>query len=310
MKQDGFTLIELLIAVFIVGIVMAYSGNTFIKALSGIKTESRAVTPHMDKLFGLELLRLDLEHLGYGIASDTTDLPVEWTEGILPGNRELIIRSTLNNSNQGTVGWYLLDCTSGSPISGSVLSSGGSGLDNALVLVSNSGTFGGNTTYSANCPATAVYTAFPYDNSVTDGCAASGQFCNQVTYKLSTSQDLSSCAAGSRNLLRAVGGGSGVPVLNCVADFFVRFDLDTNSDGTIDSAGSATPPGTTSAIMDQVKQVHAYVLQQVSTRDNDYTFSGDTTVGGEVTFNTAGVTNFTNYHWKVVKLSEIPMGFR
>lgn len=310
MKQDGFTLLELLIAVFIVGIIMAYSGNTFVKALSGIKTESRAVTPHMDKVFGLELLRLDLEHLGFGIASDTTDLPVEWTEGTLPADRELIIRSTLNNTNQGTVGWYLLNCTSGSPIAGAVLSSGGSGLASALVLFSNTGTFVANTTYTANCPATAVYTAFPYDNSVTDGCSASGQFCNQVTYKLSTSQDLSTCATGTRNLLRAVGGGNGVPVLNCVADFLVRFDLDTTGDGTIDTPGSTTPPGSTGAIMDQVKQVHAYVLQQTSTRDNDYSFSGDTTVGGEVTFNTAGVTNFTNYHWKVVKLSEIPMGFR
>ena len=313
MNKRGFTLVEMVVAMTIISIIMALSAAAFKRVVLGTRTQTKSVQSGMDKIMGLGLVRLDLEHVGFGIASDETSLPIVWNEGAAPVNRKLTLRSTLNNSNQDTMGWMLLNCSSGATIGVSTIVDRRENAGNKyLVLLDEDKKYvGGATAASYVCPAVAgVYSAYPYDNTVTDGCTGS-QVCNQVVYELGTTQSLSSCATGTRQLLRKVGGGSGVPVLNCVADFLVRFDLDTNGDGTVDISDDdgTNLPATTANVITQVKSINTYVLMQMGQRDRELTFTGDTTMGGAIPLDNSGVTDFTQYRWKVLKLSGKPMSW-
>lgn len=313
MKAKGFTLVEMVITILIMSIIMALSGNTFKRVLFGVKEESKSMESNQDKLLGLELIRLDLEHAGFGIARNTTGKPIEWTDA----SRQLTLRSTLNNTNQNTLGWHMANCTTGLSISSKEVASGGTGLSSNIVLLDQDKNFVSNTTFASNCPDTKPYLAYPYDNTVANGCdaalggAAGQQYCNRVVYEL-VATTLDTCAAGTKTLSRRVGAAaSGDPILNCVADIIVRFDLDTNSDGTIDSNDTATLPGTTSAIIDQVQNIDVFILQQIGQKDREFTFTGNLTLGlpAGVTFSTAGITDFNKYRWKVLKLSGKPMSW-
>lgn len=312
MKERGFSLVELMLVMLLFSIIMIASGTTFQRILFGVKSESKSVESNQEKLLGAELIRLDLEHTGFGIARDTPDLPIVWNEsGASPAQvRQLTLRSTLNNSNQATIGWHVINCTTGSLISAQRVAWGGNVGQNTIVLLDENENFLANTTLNpGTCPSSGLYTAYPYDNTVVDGCAASGQFCNQVVYSLGGATP-ASCAPNTRNLIRTVGGGGGDPVINCVADMKVLFDLDTDLDGLVDIAGINVLPGGTSAIIDQVKNIDVYVLFQIGQREQNFTFSADTTLGGEIAFDTAGIANFTDYRWKVIKLSGRPMGWQ
>ncbi|MHB8150303.1 MAG: PulJ/GspJ family protein [Desulfobulbia bacterium] len=314
MKEKGFTLVEVVITMLIISIIMAISGTAFKRVLFGVKEQTKSVESNQDKLLGLELFRLDLEHVGFGIARNTTAPPLAWTDA----SRQFTLRSTLNNTNQTTLGWHMANCTSpGLSISNQTVASGGTGLSGNIVLLGQDKSFQSNTTFASNCPDIKPYFAFPYDNAVTNGCGATlggvagEQYCNRIVYELGATT-LDTCAPGTSTLYRKVGADNpGDSALNCVADIIVRFDLDTNIDGTIDVNDSAALPASTSAIIDQVRNIDVFVLQQIGQRDQEYTFAGDITLGlpAGVAFNTAGITEFNKYRWKVLKLSGKPMSW-
>jgi type IV pilus assembly protein PilW len=317
MKDRGFTIIELIIAMFIVSVLLVLTAMSFDRILFGVRSETSSAEGGIERLVGLQLLRLDLEHLGFGIARDTADPPVAWTEGAGPANRLLTLRSTLNNSNPGTIGWFLYDCTAGGSYTARQVASGGTGLNNTIVVLDQNRAFvENNNRATGNCPAgIQVLTGYPYDGTVANGCSTSAQWCNQTTYRLSVGQDLSTCAPGTRNLLRAVGASAGNPVLNCVADFKVRFDLDSDENGTVETNNTTLLPATTADIIDQVRNVDIYILVQVGLRRIEASgsdralFSGTTTLDG-VTFDTAGIPDFNNYQWKTLKFSGKPMSWQ
>jgi type IV pilus assembly protein PilW len=106
--KKGFTLVELLVTFFIIVLVLGASYITYINLLKSFKGESKQVESQIEKVIGLELLRLDLEHAGLGIGVDQPDLPIQWDGSVLT------ILSTLNNSNKSTYGWILVNCSTGS----------------------------------------------------------------------------------------------------------------------------------------------------------------------------------------------------
>ena len=316
MKERGFSIIELVIAMFIVSILIVLAGMSFDRILFGVRSESHSTQSGIESLVGLELFRLDLEHLGFGIARDTVNFPVEWVEGATPADRLLTLRSTLNNSNTDTIGWFLYDCTTAGTYAARQVAGGGTGLNNTIVVLDQNRNFvENNNRASGSCPATLqVLTGYPYDGTIANGCGGSAQVCTQITYRLSTlPNDLSTCAPGTRNLLRVVGAGTGNPVLNCVADFKARFDLDDDENGTVEIDNTAVLPGNTADIIDRLRNVDVYVLMQVGIRRKEVTavagFTGTTTIDG-VTFDTSGITNFNNYQWKTLKLSGKPMSWQ
>ncbi len=335
MNRQGFTLIELMITMAIMTIIIGLSGPVYQTILSGVKGNTIESQVYQDIVNNMDLIRLDIEHAGYGIARDETDLPIEWSEV----NQELELRSVLNNTNQTTMGWALLNCTSTEQVIPAVCNDS-AGLPKppyivnqketpclqSMVLLDSSKNFEKLVTPGdLTCPATptiglytaypyGLYTAYPYDSAANDQCATG--FCSRITYRLSgangTPASKTACAAGTYDLLREVGtnGTGGDTIIDCVADFRVRFDLDTDNNGSINTSEASVLPAAASAglLMDQVKNVEFVFLVQAGQRDDDLNSNPNTTVSG-VTLSLAGVTNANNYRWKVIKISGNPMSW-
>ncbi|SHO45723.1 prepilin-type N-terminal cleavage/methylation domain-containing protein [Desulfopila aestuarii] len=303
MNNKGFTLIELLISVVILGVISSLTYPAFVKLLNGSKVETSSSEAMLDKMNTLELIRLDLEHANYGIATDDATPPLTWTAA----TKTLAINSTINNTNQASIGWLLYNCGSAiaSLSTSLVLDSREDSTNTCVSLLDIDRKFAILTRTTQTCPDKGVYTAFPVSNSSDPTCSAERY--TTVSYTLSTGNTLSTCAQGTRNLLRAVGGAAGEPVLNCVADYDVRFELDINGDGTVDSVQS-TPPGTTPQILSQVKNIELYVLMQASKKDPNLTSNENLFIDASLTLSKASVTEDpSKYRWKVVRISGKPM---
>ncbi len=335
--RRGFTLIELLVTMTIIFIVLAGAYIAFTNLLRGFKRESKSIETQVETTVGLELLRLDIEHAGYGIGEGQPDLPIELvsittSDPLYTNKEQLNIRSVLNNTNQSTIGWALVDCSAGfTRVAGDSIPSG----TNVVYLGAGNKTFIANGTYDEGnasvCPGTGFYVAVPYDSTVASGCTT--QYCNQISYVLSNSQNLSTCHPNTRNLLRAVGASAGNPLINCVADWKVRFDIDRDGDGNTDVYdglyNSATGTNdldlnndgfvSASEIRTGLKKVNIYVLVQEGRRDPSFTFSNAvpcaTSASGFCVRTDTGAgtldlnlpTDYQNYRWKVLKLFVKPM---
>ncbi|WP_457601000.1 PilW family protein [Hydrogenivirga sp.] len=335
--RRGFTLIELLVTMSIIFIVLAGAYVAFTNLLGGFKRESKSIESQVETSVGLELLRLDIEHAGYGIGEDQPDLPIELnnittSDTLYPNKDQLSIRSVLNNTNQSTIGWALVDCSTGfTRVAGDSIASGTA----VVFLGAGNREYVANGTYdegnASSCPGSGFYVAVPYDNAVASGCSV--QYCNKIDYVLSDSQTLNTCHPDTRNLLRAVGASAGNPLLNCVADWKIRFDVDRDGDGTVDvyDAVYNSPTGSNDIDLDDdgsvsasevrsaLKKVNIYILVQEGRRDPNFTFANTvsctTSASGFCVRTDTGAgsldlnlpNGFENYRWKVLKLFVKPM---
>lgn len=66
-KEDGFTLVELLVTMVVFVFVMAAGSQIFSGLLTQFKQQSKIAETNIEGLVGLEILRQDLEHIGYGL---------------------------------------------------------------------------------------------------------------------------------------------------------------------------------------------------------------------------------------------------
>lgn len=348
MNKKGFTLIELIVTMMIMGFVLALTGPVYTRLLTGVKEETVSSQVYHDLINSLELIRLDIEHTGFGIARDETILPIAWNEG----TQTLELRSTLNNTNQTTMGWALLNCaTAGAGITNGTYIVNQKETPNLLsmVLRDKDNYFAGLATpANFNCPAAfpagpgpGIYSAYPFDSSVANGCGGASNggtssWCTRIRYLPSAPYGApasrAACAQGTFDLLRWVGNGvTGDPIVNCVADFRVRFDVDSDGTGSL-TAGeielTALPalppdPATTNPthpqapagpLVDAVKNMEFLLLVQAGQRDDDLNTNPNTTVAGvtaatDTVLSAAGVTNANNYRWKVLKISGKPMSW-
>ncbi len=340
--RRGFTLVELLVTFFIVSVALTIAYVAYINIVKGFKKQSKLTETQIEAEVGIELMRLDIEHIGYGIGEDQDALPLEQLtvasgDPLYPNKLQLVLRSVMNNTNQATVGWALVDC------SGGFLQVAGDSINNGTSVVYLGA---GNRIFVANgsfgvCPGSGFYVAFPYDDTVASGCGTDpgDQYCNEISYILSANQNLATCHPGTRNLLRRVGAGAGFPLLNCVADWLVTYDIDRNGDGAVDVYDGEFNSATTSNDLDLnddgvvsadevrigLKKVNVYILVQEGRRDPDYTFrnavacatssSGMAVASGAcVRIDTGAGTadlglpvDFANYRWKVIKLFVKPL---
>jgi type IV pilus assembly protein PilW len=266
---------------FVFSLMLIFVYSTYTGLLFNFKDLTKQTETQMQTMPGLNILRLDIEHAGYGIASDEPNTPIDWNNSI----KTLTIRSTINSTNDKTLGWELVNCDSSGNMQ--ILAS-----DNNTVINNNTNVvwldakdndkFISNGTANA-CPKNdAVLLGFPYDNTVNNGCSI--QFCNVVKYGLSTTQQsISTCNPNTHNLLRKVGNSNGLPVLNCVADFKVVLD-------------NATDP----------HLVNVYIALQEGQKKDTYKFGSQTLSEDGVTLNLP--PDFVHYKWKLIKLSIKPMG--
>lgn len=329
--KRGFTLIELLVAIVILILILGAGYVTYITILKGFGREARSVETQMEIVSGLEVIRLDVEHAGLGIGEDQPELPVESdTSG-----RTLTLRSVLNTTN------LIRDTVTNEPVFWAVVECGGGGLlpsfragDDISNLPTNTSLVfigAANRNYvgetNGNCPDAGIFVAIPYDSTVASGCVS--QFCNRITYRLSADQNLDTCNENTRNLLRAVGDSPGAPILNCVADIKITFDIDSNRDGVIDIRegtfsnldldGDSTVSA--SEIRSSLKAVNVYILIQEGGFDREFSFTNytscsgtayDTRLSSDCIQTGAGVElflplNYRNYRWKILKLSVKPL---
>lgn len=66
-QEKGFTLIELLITMVVFVLVMAAGAQIFTALLTQFKQQSKIAETNIEGIVGLEILRQDIEHAGYGL---------------------------------------------------------------------------------------------------------------------------------------------------------------------------------------------------------------------------------------------------
>ena len=289
--HGGFTLVELLVTLAVMLLVMGAIFTALQRVTRGTAHSMAATKLEMDRASNLALLRLDIMHAGYGVDKD--EQPLTWNGSTLS------IRSTLNNLDTSTMGWVLVNCTSTSQgWSTNATDQRQDKNTNSLVFLDPQRDYVGNVTSgSSNCPATGTLIGYPFHAAASNNCTQG--FCELIQYSLSSTQSLSECNPNTGNLLRVDyrPGKRQVPVLDCVADWKLSFDIDSNGDGVVDSTVTSFTDAR------EVKLVHVYILVQEGKFDPDYTYSGNTTAGGikvgNITLSLP--SGFKNYHWRVVQ---------
>ena len=66
-RAPGFTIIEMLIALSIVSLVVAAASAFFIASVTQYKTQTKIIETNVEGILGMELLRQDLESMGFGL---------------------------------------------------------------------------------------------------------------------------------------------------------------------------------------------------------------------------------------------------
>lgn len=80
-RRSGFTLVELLIVVAIAGFVLAAASTFFVMSVKQYKVQSKIVETNVEGVLGLELLRRDLDNLGFGLPWNNLSSYTETTAG-------------------------------------------------------------------------------------------------------------------------------------------------------------------------------------------------------------------------------------
>ncbi|NPA12478.1 MAG: type II secretion system protein [Aquificae bacterium] len=306
----GFSLVELLLAVAILSTALSVIYITYTKLLERGKAGATSVESQLEGLIGVEIVRLDLEHIGYGVALDEVSPVAQWDSP----TKTFTIRSNLINTRQETVGWVFIDCSSGNcnPLSYSLPSSGRYYIFFVDSFYNNSVGLGqvylerdGSLALTEIPPIDGlVYkqlVGFPIPDTVYKGSSnnCENTFCSRIRYKLRDTSTLPlKCNPNTGVLYRIVNNAVvGDPIFNCVADFQVKI---TATDGEAISVRKGS-----------VKKVEFFILLQEGERRRGFTFSNTRECGGGVCFNTPEVDlhlppDYQNYNWKVIKLSVKP----
>jgi type IV pilus assembly protein PilW len=313
-NYKGFSLVEMLMVVAMFGLVLAGVYKLFNDFYKSSKIESKNVETEIEEVLTSNLLEVDIIHAGIGLADDLNNKPIEWD------GSKLTIRSVFNATNNKTDGWILVDCDNGSWTL--LASKGNVSAGNFVFLNIVEKKFVANGTFGV-CPANEIMIGFPYYSGVASGCST--QFCNKITYSLSSTQPIKYCSRGTRNLLRKVGtSSSGTHIFDCVADFYVNFDYDSDNNSYISAneRNVSIPSGDNATVIKKnLKGVNILLLLQEGKKDLDFRFRGTVVNGyflfsdkdnngacdaGDICFQLPD--DYTHYRWKPVILKINPKG--
>ncbi len=319
----GFSIIELLVSIFITVLILGLAYVLYNSFFKHYKTSSSSLVSQMEDIIGYNIIRLDLEHVGYGIASDETTPIIKWNSS----SKELVLHSTLNVSRKETEGYLIASCSGGS-LTIDLDARGDSSAKNATVIRGNDKTCfatnatisGGSISVSPSCSQYNRYVAFPLPDSFSNKCNKCQ--CLGITYKLISSNLPKFCAPNTNKLQRVVGDGKGTPIINCVSDFKPVFALDTNGDGKPDELKEVLP-SSNADIRNQLKQINLYILVQEGQKDSSFTYKqvAPCSSGGGmcVVYNDIDPdgndypvelklpSDYKHYRWRVIKISAKPM---
>ena len=260
-------------------------------SLKSYRREGSSLDIRLESTVGLEVLRQDVEHAGYGIGIDESQPPLQVffqsssTTLCTTPSVHLVIRSTYRVSRKETQGWALLKCLKNN--SPSCYPSAFynfpfcEGKDTRAVLLHSQDEtiFEGEVDLKTyKCKDTADLLAFPIagkgewlkcDNSTESSC--SNQFCNVIEYYLDKSSSAQSDHCRGTYVLKRKVDSKEEPFLDCVGDFKVVYDWGgTICDPTgTDSDLSACPAGD---IRQNLNMVYIFLLLREGREDPNFTF--------------------------------------
>jgi type IV pilus assembly protein PilW len=307
--RRGLSLVELLVTIVITLILISAIYLSYLTLFKTSQRETVSSEAQIEKAVALEIMRLDIEHAGYGIATNSKDLPIEWNGTMLT------IRSVYNVANEKTNKWGVVKCDSSGNYH--IITAEPEDFTNSDYVVALE-PIGGSTKYVFNgkfkdlcssVTANRYYLLFSYDGNVTNGC--SDQFCNKISYYLKESTAIPNYCLTNSTLIRQSNGRK-TPLVYCVYGFTVRFDW---GNGTVEeNKAMLLTNSTTSAseIRENLKLVRVYLLTQEGGYDPNYLSPENFTVevdGKSVSFSLPGNPNSKLRHcrWKVITLSVKPM---
>lgn len=323
-NDKGFTLIEVMVTLVILIVVLTAVSGLFSLVLGQYKQQTKIAETGMERTIGLEILRQDIAHAGHGLpwnnlsaaayaeaASGTfNDLPPSAPRAILgsentgPGGSDrLIVKAASVGTDPLCRKWTLLDSTgatrawtpaSENPVAGNrviVLEPGATeDTRRSLVVVGAS--------YNVDVAAVGGFAPLnPGETRIVygiDGGASLRMPYNRAEYYIDTTSVPQTCAPGTGVLVKAlVSHANGalmtpLPLLDCVADFQVRYALDTDGDGDVDINTAevdtiTVPPYDAKMIRERVKEVRVFVLAHEGQRDRSYNHpTGSIAVAGNV----------------------------
>jgi prepilin-type N-terminal cleavage/methylation domain-containing protein len=377
-RQAGFTMVELIVTMAIFVITIAAVSAIFVPLFNQFKQQSKIAETNIEGMVGLEILRHDIEHAGFGLPwvlqpgltitsyseasavttspipapnsyNDGGSLPLNPPRGILSddnvlnGSDYLVIKSTAVGIN-GAAGKYTDVIGTGG--GGSTVKSWGNPADDlnendrTIVLILSRGENNQRILVNKVAAYTALFkggTDFPTDYSpgtagdlfliygiTNDQTVADLRMpFNRADYYISRVAGTTipaRCAPGTGILMKSVieqktgNRGNGIPLLDCVADFQVAFDLDTSipPDGIIEAHGTEDISGLTAQqIREQVKTVRVYMLAHEGQKDISFTYANTDICVGEViatgcspgrSYDLTTITDYTHYRWRVYTL--------
>ena len=292
-SEAGFTLIELLITMVIFVLVIAAGSQIFTGLLTQFKQQSKIAETNIEGIIGLEILRQDIEHAGYGLpwvipagivyneaSAGYNDSPSNPQRAILSGNGvgfngsdELIIKATNVARNGASQAWTHLktgnvkrDGLSGETLGGTdliiVLSPGTSDANRRTLVVNSTDSTDWDTTYSATAnfaPSDNTETRIIYGVApTTDTVTTLRMPFNRADYYIATSNVPSRCATGtgvlSKNVISHANGSR--------ADNLPLLDCMANMQVAFGVDTDATPDGQINCYTNDLANVFATVTAQ------------------------------------------------
>jgi prepilin-type N-terminal cleavage/methylation domain-containing protein len=395
LNNKGFTLIELVVVMGIFIGVMMMTSYAFENILKKGGQQARSAESQIEGIVGLEMLRGDLEHAGYGLpwslqtppgsnyVEVTTDPVTGITaaaynektpsairidtidaSGAFPGSDYLVIKSSVVGMNNAARKWtYVNYSATTAGVNSSNLKLWGTGEDftvteDRVITISSTFTATGEQdkrlamtsggAYSYTVPTfTPPARPQPTDDAYKPA-DASQLFVvygidkndlrmpyNRADYyvRRPSSGDAvkfpESCNPNTGILFKGVvqqgttlpgGTFTEYPLLNCVGDLQVEFELDRENDGNatfstvlkiIDEVTLSLRDMTPKEIRTQLKNVRVYILAQEGKKDGNYSFVGNSILVGDPARPSTGRTldssamntkfgaDWRNYRWKV-----------
>ena len=319
-RNAAFSLVELMIAMAIVMTVLYAAINFFIISVRQYKVQTKITETNVEGVLGLELLRQDLESLGFGLPwnnlgtySETTGNGAALNDGdtIAPravvsinggggftvnGSDYLVIKSARVGMSDAAGKWTTLTQADAkrtwTPLSENLVNTDyvivlalGSTDANRRSLV-NPGTF-----YTQYSNTSGYVPLEPYSANIVygiDNVPPVRPF-NRAEYYISNTAVPQHCAPNTGVLVKAVVAHDAagttptlLPLLDCVADMQVVYGMDTNADGVVDNTYSDDiSVGMTAAVIRaQLAEVRVHILAQEGQRDDSYAYPYDNVTVG------------------------------